>query len=262
MEYDAALITGASGGIGCEFAKLLAPRCKTLVLVARNENKLNTVKTELEAKYPVRVKNIVRDLREAGSMEAIYRELEQKSILPDILINNAGFGDHGAFVDRDSRISRDMLAVNIVALTLLTRLFAKDMKARGRGMILNVASTAAFQPGPFMAVYYASKAYVLSFSEALAYELKGSGVTVTALCPGPTVTGFAETASVEETRLFKYRSPSRASDVARYGYEAMVKGKTVAVHGLLNRLGTWSVRIAPRKLMPAIVYWLHGSVKS
>ena len=257
MHKTTALITGASGGIGYEFAKLLAKDCGTLVLVARSENKLHEVKKELEAVAPVNVHVISRDLSIVGAAAQVYEELGQAHITVDILVNNAGFGGHGAFVDRDWQSDSDMIAVNITALTHLTKLFAKGMVARKSGKIVNVASTAAFLPGPFMAVYYASKAYVLSFSEALASELQGTGVTVTALCPGPTATGFALTAGAERSRLFTLMRPASSADVALYGYEAMMQGKVVAVHGMLNKLTTLSLRTAPRWLPPAIVRWLH-----
>ncbi len=252
-----ALITGASGGIGYEFAKLLAKDCSTLVLVARSEKKLSEIKKELEAIAPVKIMVLPKDLSLPGAADHLYEELEKAQITVDILINNAGFGGHGAFVDRDWQSESHMIAVNITALTHLTKLFAQGMVARKSGRIMNVASTAAFLPGPFMAVYYASKAYVLSFSEALACELQGTGVTVTVLCPGPTATGWASTAGVERSRLFRYLRPAAAADVARYGYDAMMKGKVLAVHGMLNRLTTLSLRTAPRKLLPAIVRWLH-----
>ncbi len=259
MRKKTALITGASGGIGYEFAKLLAMDCGTLVLVARSVDKLDEIKKELEAGAPVKIMVIPEDLSFTGAADRLSEKLEKEQITVDILINNAGFGVHGAFVDLDWQCESDMIAVNITALTRLTRLFAKGMVARKSGRIVNVASLAAFVPGPFMAVYYATKAYVLSFSEALANELQGTGVTVTALCPGPTTTGFASTAGVERSRLFRYSRPASSADVARYGYEAMMKGKVVAVHGTLNRLTTLSLRTAPRKLLPAIVRWLHWS---
>jgi short-subunit dehydrogenase len=257
MQKTTALITGASGGIGYEFAKLLAKHCDTVVLVARREQRLNDIKKELASVAPANIIVLPRDLSVAGAAAQLYADLEQAHITVDILINNAGFGGSGAFVDRSWQNESDMIAVNITALTHLTWLFAKDMTARKSGRILNVASTAAFQPGPFMAVYYASKAFVLSFSEALANELHGTGVTVTALCPGPTATGWASTAGVERSRLFRYTKPASAAEVARYGYKAMMQGKVVAVHGVLNKLMTQSIRTAPRWLIPIIVRWLH-----
>ncbi len=261
MRFDSALVTGASGGIGYAFAKLLAPHSVVLVLVARSGERLSAIKSELEGRFPVRVRTVVADLAEPGAAARVYRELEQEGIDPDVLINNAGVGELGPFVGTDTEKIADMLMLNVVALTELTRLVGATMASRGKGRILNVASTAAFQPGPLMAVYYASKAYVLSFSEALAYELKDRGVTVTALCPGPTATRFAETASMEGTRLFAYSRLASPASVARYGYAAMLKGKTVAVHGLLNRLGTFGVRLSPKKLLAIIVSWLHGKIR-
>jgi hypothetical protein len=257
MHKTTALITGASGGIGYEFTKLLAKDCGTLVLVARREQRLIEIKKEIENSTPARVLAVPRDLSIAGAAGQLYEELEKAQITVDILINDAGFGGSGAFVDRDWQNEADMIAVNVTALTHLSKLYAKDMVARKRGRILNMASTAAFLPGPLMAVYYASKAYVLSFSEALANELQGTGVTVTVLCPGPTATGWASNAGVERSRLFKYMKPALPADVARYGYDAMMNGKVVAVHGMLNKLMIASLRTSPRRLLPAIVRWLH-----
>jgi hypothetical protein len=259
MNKQTALITGASGGIGYEFAKLLARDCRTLVLVARSRDRLQAVKKELESAHPVSVRVMDKDLSLPGAADEIYLELGKARIDVDILVNNAGFGGYGAFSGTNWKNEAEMIGVNITALTHLTKLFVKDMIVRKSGKIVNVASTAAFQPGPFMAVYYASKAYVLSFSEAIANELKGTGVTVTALCPGPTDTGFAAAADVEQSRLFRLRRAASAAEVARYGYNAMRKGKTVAVHGLLNKIMAFSVRLSPRKLLPAVVRRLHES---
>jgi short-subunit dehydrogenase len=255
-----ALITGASGGIGYELAKLLARDCGVLVLVARSRDRLLEVKRELEGGFPVSVKIIVKDLSLPDAAEEIYRELESENIRVEILVNNAGIGWWGAFVSADWKRQADTIMINMLALTHLTRLFAPGMVSQGAGKILNVASTAAFQPGPLMAVYYASKAYVLSFSEALAFELRGTGVSVTALCPGATTTGFQRAAAMEHIALFKMRQPASAADVARYGYDAMMKGKIVAIHGLLNRIVAFSVRFLPRKLLPSIMRRLHERV--
>jgi hypothetical protein len=257
MRNKTALITGASSGIGYEFAKILAKDCDVLVLVSRRRERLLEVKRELENSAAVSVKIIVKDLSQPGAGEDIYNELESEKISVDILINNAGVGHLGAFTEIDWRQNTDMIATNITALTHMTKLFVKGMIARKKGKIMNVASTAAFQPGPLMAVYYASKAYVLSFSEAIAYELRGTGVTVTALCPGPTATDFAKVADMERSNLFRFKPPASASDVARYGYDAMMKGKTVAVHGVVNKIIAFSVRLSPRKLLPLIVRHLH-----
>jgi short-subunit dehydrogenase len=257
MSNQTALVTGASRGIGYEFAKILAKDCGALILVARDERKLRDVKKELEAAAPVAVLVLSKDLSKPGAAEEIFRELEERNIAVDILVNNAGFGDHGAFVETDWQREERMIAVHITALTRLTKLAVQGMVGRKRGSIVNVASTAAFQPGPFMSVYYASKAYILSFTEALANELKGTDVTVTALCPGPTATGFATTSGMADSRLFRVVKPARAADVARFGYEAMKRGKTVAIHGVLNRIMSFCVRMSPRKLVLVIVRWLH-----
>ena len=169
-----------------------------------------------------------------------------------VLVNNAGYGLGGPFADTDLRKELDMIQVNIAAVTHLTKLFLKPMVARKFGRILNVASTAAFQPGPLMSVYYATKAYVLSFSEAIAEELGGSGVTVTALCPGPTETGFADVAEVSNARLFKLARPMTSAEVARIGYDAMNKGRRIVIAGLKNKVLAQSVRISPRRVVTRI----------
>jgi len=264
MQNKTALITGASGGIGYEFAKLLAKDCAVLVLVARSLDRLLEVKKELESisDVSVSVMTIAKDLSKPGVAEEIYRELKNENISVDILINNAGIGNLGKFADTDWQKDAEMISLNIVALTHLTKLFVKGMIERRSGKIVNVASTAAFQPGPLMAVYYASKAYVLSFSEAIANELKGTGVNVTVLCPGPTATGFVKAAAMEESRLFKIRRPAKAVDVARYGYEAMIKGKTVAIHGIISKIVAFSTRLAPRHILPSIYRRIYENVRS
>ncbi|HXY54316.1 MAG TPA: SDR family oxidoreductase [Nitrospirota bacterium] len=262
MQNKTALITGASGGIGYEFAKLLAKDCSVLILVARSLDRLLEVKKELESIADVSVRTIAKDLSKPGVTEEIYRELENENISVDILINNAGIGSLGKFAETDWQKDAEMISLNIVALTHLTKLFVKGMIERRSGKIVNVASTAAFQPGPLMAVYYASKAYVLSFSEAIANELKGTGVNMTVLCPGPTATGFVKAAAVGESRLFRIRRPAEALDVARYGYEAMMKGKTVAIHGMLSKIVALSTRVAPRNALLSISRRLNENVRS
>ena len=252
-----ALITGASGGLGFEFAKLLASECSKIVLVARNEARLKAITLKLESICRAPITAIVKDLARPGAADEILADLNQRNISVDILINSAGFGGFGAFIEREWHDESAMIAVNITALTQMTKLFVKGMVERKSGRILNIASTAAFQPGPLQAVYYASKAYVLSLSEALASELKGTGVTVTALCPGPTATGFANAAGLERSRLFTHIKPATAQEVARYGYDAMMRGKTVAVPGVLNKLGVFGTRLGPRTLSAAIVRWLY-----
>jgi short-subunit dehydrogenase len=245
-----ALITGASSGIGMDFSRLLSRDGYELFLVARSEAKLRELAKELG-----NAKVIVADLVSPDAPQRIF----DASGGVDVLINNAGFGLSGPFVEMDLRKELEMIQVNVAALTHLTRLFLPPMLARKSGHILNVASTAAFLPGPLMAVYYATKAYVLSFSEAIADELRGTGVTVTALCPGPTATGFAEVAGMESSRLFKLVKPMSSEAVARYGLRAMQDGKRVAIPGIANKLSTQSIRVSPRRLVTTIVRKLQES---
>ena len=247
-----ALITGASGGIGYEFAKLLAKDRYNLVLVARSEEKLQQVKNELEAKFKISAKVITKDLSKIGAVDEIYNELEKEKIAIDILINNAGFGDFGKFTETNWKKEAEMIQLNIITLTHLTKVILKGMVERKSGNILNLASTTSFQPCPLMAVYGATKAYVLSFSEALANELKGTGVTVTALCPGPTKTNFSNKANMQNTKLFNDKKLSSSEEVAKCGYEAMKKSKTVVIHGLKNKILASSIRFAPRNLVTKI----------
>src|SRR4051812_10648521 len=230
-----ALVTGGSGGIGLEIAKALARREFDLVLVARNRDALEAAAGQIEGKHTVRVHVFAADLRRREAPQAISDFLRNENIPIEILVNNAGFGLGGEFVETDLDRELEMIQVNIAALTQLTKLFLPAMIKRRSGRILNVASTAAFQPGPLMSVYYASKAYVLSFSEALAEELRDSGVTVTALCPGPTKTDFAATANVGHSRLFTLFGVADAASVAEFGYQAMMQGKRVAIPGARNK---------------------------
>ena len=247
-----ALITGASSGIGAELARIHASRGGNLVLVARREDRLNQIKAELEKEFHVEVAVIAKDLSDAAAPEEIVREIASRGIEIDCLINNAGFGGHGLFHERAWEKDRSMIQVNVMALTALTRLLLPAMVQRKRGRILNVASTAGFLPGPLQAVYYATKAYVISLSEALANELAGTGVTVTALCPGTTESEFAGQAGVTETRAFKMGVAS-AKDVATYGYEAMMKGEVLAVHGATNKIVFHGLlRALPRRVVTKI----------
>src|ERR1043165_596969 len=218
-----ALITGASSGLGADFARLFAKDGYDLVLVARSEGKLHELARDLGVKTTV----IAADLSKPNAAADVVAQLGAIEI--DALVNNAGVGLAGAFADNDLQTELDMIQLNVVALTQLTKLLLPPMLQRGRGRILNVASTASFQPGPLMAVYYATKAYVLSFSEAIAEELRKTPVTVTALCPGPTATGFVAAANVSETRLFTLMPPMESEKVAHIGYEAMKKGRRVVI---------------------------------
>jgi short-subunit dehydrogenase len=244
-----ALITGASNGIGLELAKIHASKGDNLVLVARNKSKLDELKMELEKLYKIKVYTIGKDLSAHNSAKEVYDETKLNNISIDFLINNAGFGDFGMFVESDWNKDLQMINLNITALTQFTKLFLQDMVQRQSGKIMNVASTAAFQSGPTMAVYYATKAYVLSFSEAIDNEVRDKGITVTALCPGATESGFQAAAAMEESALVKGKKLPSAKDVAEYGYKAMMKGKTVAIHGLKNYILANSVRLMPRSMV-------------
>lgn len=247
-----ALITGASGGIGLEFAEVLAGKGYDIVAVSRSIQKLADT-YEILRRQRVEVKIIDIDLRDETAPQAIFDKLQAENITIDVLINNAGVGDYGPFAESDWSRQSGMIDLNVRALTELTRLFLPGMIARHSGRIVNVASTAAFQPGPLMAVYYATKAYVLSFSEAIANELEGTGVTVTALCPGPTKSGFQKAAHIEESPLVLGKKLPTSRDVAVYGYRAMIAGKRVAIHGFTSKLFAFAVRFAPRSWATAIV---------
>ena len=247
-----ALVTGASSGIGYEIAKIHASHGGDLVITARNEEKLNTLKIEIEKKYGVKVYVIVADLTRTNAALEIYNELNNNNIHINYLINNAGYGLYGTFESTDWELESKMIQLNIVALTQLTKLFLPSMIEKKAGKILNVASTAAFVPGPMMAVYCATKPYVLSFSEALNNELNKSGVSVTALCPGATESGFSKAANADKSALFTKTKLASSYDVALYGYEAMLKGKQVAIHGLFNKLLAFIVRFTPRSLVVLI----------
>lgn len=248
-----ALITGSSNGIGLEFARIFAKNKINLVLVARSEDKLKSLSNELMNVYNVKVNVIPEDLSILNNCIKLVEQLQKENITVDYLINNAGFGNLGFFTDTDLQKEIDMINLNITALTYLTKIYAIEMKQRGSGKILNVSSTAAFQPGPLMAVYYATKAYVQSFSEALANEFKGTGVTITALCPGPTESGFLSAAKMNNTKLVKGRKLPTSADVALFGFNAMMNGKTVAVQGLMNKIGAQSSRFLPRKFITSVV---------
>lgn len=244
-----ALITGASNGIGLELAKVHASKGDNLVLVARSKTKLDELKAELEKKYKISVHVIAKDLSALNAAQDVYNETNEKKIQIDYLINNAGFGDFGMFYETDWAKEFQMINLNITTLTQFTKLYLKDMVKRKSGKIMNVASTAAFQSGPTMAVYYATKAYVLSFSEAIDNEVRDKGVTVTTLCPGATESGFQAAAAMEESALVKGKKLPTSKEVAEYGYTAMMKGKTVAIHGTMNAIMANAVRFLPRSVV-------------
>lgn len=254
MKNRTALITGASSGIGYELAKQFAKNKTNLVLVARSEAKLNELANTLSKTYGINCVVLCKDLSDYKTAKEVYSYCIEHKIEIDYLVNNAGFGDYGLFNESNWHKQEDMINLNVTTLTYLTHLFLPDMINRKHGKILNLASTAAFMPGPLMSVYYATKAYVLSFTEALSNELERTGVTVTALCPGPTESDFVNKASLGESKLFKRfgKLPSSA-EVAEYGYSTLMAGKVVAVHGLLNKIMTSSVRFTPRALIRKVV---------
>ncbi len=254
-----ALITGASGGIGYEFAQLLAKDQYNLVLVSRSEDKLEHIKKDLENRYGIQVIQLPWDLSYPETPEKIYEYIKSKKIAVEVLINNAGVGTWGAFAQSDWKRESATIQINMVTVAQLIHLFLPNMLRQGKGKILNIASTAAFQPGPLMAGYYASKAYVLSLSEAIANEIKGSGVSVTTLCPGPTQTGFQSAASVKPVKLFSSKKLPTAKDVAEYGYQAMLAGKTIAVHGMKNKILVFLVRFLPRSITTHLVKKMQES---
>lgn len=255
-----ALITGASGGIGYELAKLFARDHHNLILVARSADKLQQVAAELQT-HGVTVKTIAIDLAQPPAPKFLFDQLQRERLAVDILINNAGYGAFGDFAQMPESEILGQIDLNIRALTELTRLFLPPMFSRRSGRIMNVASTAGFQPGPLMAVYYATKAYVISFSEAIANELKNSGVTVTCLCPGATHTGFAQRAGNDKSRLFKQLGAMSAEKVALDGYRAVMEGRTLAISGSQNWVVAQSTRFAPRKVVTAISRWVSERVE-
>ncbi|MFN6513359.1 MAG: SDR family NAD(P)-dependent oxidoreductase [Nostoc sp. CreGUA01] len=253
LSKKTALITGAASGIGYELAYLFAADNYNLVLVDKNGLKLREVAEKFESKFGNFAKPIVKDLSISTSPDEIFTELQQADIQVDVLVNNAGFGTYGLFHETSLTAELEMLQVNLVCLTHLTKLFLKDMVKQGEGKILNVASAAAFQPGPLMAVYFATKAYILSFSEAIANELEGTGVTVTVLCPGSTESAFHQRTGMADSKMLKNKRMMDAQTVAEIGYRGLMKGKTIVIPGFINKLLAKIVRFVPRKLVTKIV---------
>ena len=251
-----AIVTGATGGIGKQLCRLLAKNGYDLVITGRSEGRLRMLSNELTALQSINVYFLEGDLADAETRQRLFDIVPG---VPDILINNAGFGDYGPFAECDWDKQDEMIKVNVLALTHITRHFLPSMVERGYGRILNVASVASFQPGPLMSVYYASKSFVLSFSEALSVELRGTGVTVTALCPGPVNTGFAKTANAEAINVFKESSGADAELVAVYGYKTMMKGKPIAIYGRKFKLLIFFERLMPRSTVRKTLYRIQGS---
>jgi uncharacterized protein len=254
---DTVLITGASSGIGRELARLFAGDGSDLVLVARSEDRLREVAAGLTTEYGIEAQILAADLTQPGSAGEIAETLARLGVQVDVLVNNAGFGGHGLVATIGADRQAGMIGVNVTALTRLTALFLPGMLERRHGAVLNVASTAAFQPGPNQAVYCATKAYVLSFTEALAEEVRGSGVRVSCLAPGATKTEFAEQAGMTGTRAFKL-GVMGAGPVARAGHDGLRHGKTLVIPGLRNRAMAFAVRLSPRALVTRIAGYMQA----
>jgi short-subunit dehydrogenase len=249
------LVTGASAGLGAAFTRLFAQDHHDLVLVARRRDVLDQLGTELQQIHGIHTTVIAADLTDPKAPQHLHEELLRTGIEVDFLVNNAGFGANGSFAELGLARQLDMVELNVKALTHLTGLVLPAMIARRSGRILNVGSSAGFLPGPFMATYYASKAFVVSFTEALSYELRGTGVTATVLCPGPTKTEFAQVAGANNAAMFK--GAADAASVARYGYRSMLAGKTVAVPGITMKLSLQSLRASPRSVMRVLAARLN-----
>jgi len=254
---DTVLITGASSGIGLELARCFAAEGARLVLVARNTAALESLATELRRDHQVESVVLAADLSQLETPGKLFSDLKGRGIGVDILVNNAGFGAYGLFADLPLKRQLEMIQVNITALTELTGLFLPDMIARRRGGVLNVASVAGFVPGPGMAVYYATKAFVLSYTEALAAELKNTGVTVSVLCPGPTITNFGEVAGSKKAKMFRVSSMS-AEAVAKSGLRAFRRHKVVEISGVKNKLLVCLIRFTPRTLVRKLARKFNG----
>jgi uncharacterized protein len=253
------LITGASGGIGHDLALLAAADDKNLVLVARSAGKLDQLAQTIRKNNKSEVITIELDLSEEAGVNKLISEITLKDINIDTLINNAGFADYGDFAKADLAKNLEMIRLNISTLTQLSHFALQRMLKAGRGRILNVGSTASFMPGPGMSVYYASKAYVLSFSEALTRELKGTGVSVTALCPGPTDTNFASVAGLGKSLMHRMIPPATSMQVAKAGYKAMMKGKAIEIPGFVNKLSAMAPRFSTRGMVRNMIYGIHKS---
>lgn len=247
------LITGASSGIGKELAKLFAKDGYNLILIARSEDKLKDISEALSKSYNINIRYFIYDLSDISSPPEIFNTIRKENLSVDILVNNAGFGWFGNFVQMQLKDAIEMIQVNITSLTQLTKLFLPDMLEKDYGRILNVASTAAFQPGPLMAIYYATKAYVLSFSQALSEELKGTNISVTAFCPGPVETNFGERAGFSNTKLFGGILSMSAEKTAMIGYKGLFKSKPLVIAGWFNWIGTQIIRFLPRCLPPKMI---------
>lgn len=255
------LITGASKGIGYALAKLFAKDGYNLILVARSKDLLVEIKNDFEKNYNIKVITLDVDLTKKNVVSDIYNKTKELNLEVEHLINNAGFGDYGFFLDTSVEKNRNMIQLNITTLSELCYFYMKDMKERGYGKVLNVASIASFIPGPLMATYYATKAYVLSFTEALSREFKNTGVKALALCPGTTKTNFFDVASANDSNLLKNMKLATPEKVALYGYKRFFKNKVVSIYGIKNRILIFLVRVAPRSMVRNIAYKIQSKRK-
>ncbi len=256
MNYT--LITGASGGIGLELAYLFAKDGHNLILVARSGDKLASIKDELERTYGISAQTAVIDLSEKGAADELFKLTEENGFKIDNLVNNAGFANWGAFLDSDWDRQQRLMTLNSENLVRLTYLYGRAMKAAGAGRILNVASVAAFCAGPYMSLYYASKSFVVSFSQAVHEELLKTGVTVTCVCPGPTVTDFEKRAEMKNSRMFTFFRPASAKSVAKRSYRAMQKGKPLVYHSYVTKLGNIASRLLSRRIGRKFAKFING----
>lgn len=257
------LITGATQGIGYEISKLYAQDGFRLILLARNEKRLNDIRKEFKQKYDADVLILVKDLSKPDSAHEVFEQLKLQNIIVGSLINNAGFGNYGKFSDTDWDVELRMIQLNITSLVQLTKLLLPDMLALKQGAIMNVASTAAFTPGPLMSVYYATKAFVFSFSQALANELKGTDITVNTLCPGPTETEFASNAHMDNSELSQNPlvKVMDAQTVAEEGYKDLMEKKSLTITGTMNKLLVQAIRLSPRNAAMNVTRWLMDKRK-
>ena len=253
-----AVVTGASNGIGRELALLLARDGHDLLIAARGAGRLAHVKTILERDYGVRVDIFPADLSEPGEAARLHQYAVEHGLHVDVLVNNAGFSDWTDLLDADWDRQRSMMRLNMEALAELSHLFGRDMRRQGHGRILNIASVASMMAGPHMAMYFASKAFVRSLSEALSYELRGTGVSVTCVCPGPTSTGFAKAARMSGRNFFTMTRPAGARELAEYAYRSMMRGRTLAYHGMFCKAGALAERVLPRAWTRRIAAFMNG----
>lgn len=251
-----ALITGASSGIGRDLATVFAREGFDLIITARREKRLEEIKAELECDYNCKVDIYPCDLSKGDAPERLYNFVKDLHVRINVLVNNAGIGDFGFFQNSDWEKNATMLNLNITSLTHLTHLFLPDLMSHEKSYIMNVASTAAFQPGPLMSVYYASKHFVLAFSEAIANELSESGVVVSALCPGPTSSEFQDVSNMDKSKLFELFPVADSADVAEFGYKSLMKEKRVAIYGFLNKIGARTTALLPGKWVTSVVRFI------